>query len=222
METAVQPASANGQLNQNFLKAGKKDEARGRPVVRMKVHNRDALNLPLAGANIIGPGTHVIVCYDDEVDAIRDQVEDPQKIAQAEQQYAIDIAEQVGKGMEPQWAGKIEDLAAIIASKSDPAVNELYAKISRTTGASKQGAFQKLFKRSMKPLAMAELVVGSEHAEPQREGTQREVEKQAEAFAMALDKVLAKYNTAPSAAQIQAMVAEQLEQQLGGKAGPKR
>ena len=188
MQTAAEAPHA-GRLNQNHLRDGKKDPARGRPLVRMTVHNRETLVLALPGANLIDPGTHEIECYDDDVEPIRAMVEDPQMIAQAERQYAIDIAEEVGKSLDHPWPGSADDLARIIASKSDPAINAAYAKISATTGLSKQGAFQKLFKRAMKPLSMAELIANSEHPEHQRAGTQREVEKQAEAFASALRSV---------------------------------
>lgn len=224
MEQAVQSPYA-GRLNQNYLKSGTKDRARDHSLVKMRVHNRSTLALGLPGANLIDIGTHEITVYDDDVDAVRDMVEDPQKIAQAEQQYAIDLAEEVGKHLETPWQRSAEELLAIIRSGSDPAVTEMHQRVLRTTGQSPQSAFQRLFKRSMKPLSMAELIPNSEHPEHQRAQTHKEVEKAAQAHAEALRVVAREIvaelrgaaSAAPSEDKIAALVDARVKELLGEK-----
>lgn len=212
---AVRP----GALNQNYLDA-EKDKPRNRSRVRMRVRNRNTRALPLA-ANLVDPGEHVILCYDDEVAAVVAQIEDPQKILTAQEQFKNDLAEEVGKQVDS-WQGTPEQMRVLIESRSDARVNEVYDRVWQTTGLSMERTFQSLFKRSMRPLVSASLVENSEHPEPQRANTEREVQKQADAFAIALDRVLTKHLSGANAMtpeSIKALVKEQLEAELGGKAG---
>lgn len=229
MESAAQQGpgpNGSGNLNQNFF-SEYKDQPRGRMRVKVRVHNRNTLALQLAD-NLIGPGDQEITCYDDDALVVLALVEDPKLIAAAQEQYRNDIAEEVGKRMGDTWTGSPAQMRALIESGRDEDVNRARKDVIETTGKSVQGAFQAQNKRSMLPLDRAEIVAGTEHAEPQRAATVKEVGKQADAIAEALDRVLGKYFGGAGAVaqmspeQIKALVSEQIETQLGGKGTGKR
>lgn len=228
MDAAAMGPGLNGpgNLNQNFF-SEYKDLPRGRMRVKVLVHNRNTLALQLAD-NLIGPGDQTITCYDDDAAVVLALVEDPKLIAAAQEQYRNDIAEEVGRRMGDNWTGTAAQMRALIESKTQPDVNEALKYVLETTGKSVQAAFQAQNKRSMLPLDRAEIVAGTEQPEPQRAATVKEVEKQADAIATALDRVLGKYFGGAGAVaqmspeQIKALVSEQIETQLGGKGTGKR
>ena len=211
-----------GPLNQNFLDAKPSDPRRELPQrpttrVRMRVKVRDCSALQIE-SNLVGAGEQEIVVTREFVPKVLAMVEDPKLIAAARDQFANDFAEEVGKAIDG-WMEAPAITRRYIESRELDKVNEAVARVMQTTALSVQATFTRMNKRGMRPLDFAEVIAGSEHPEPQREAMQNEVQKNAETFALALDRVLAKYAGVVSPDAIKALVKEQLEAELGGKTG---
>jgi len=155
-------------LNQNFLTATGKDKARNKNLVHMKVVNRKTLNLSLPDGNLVGPGEHVIPVYEDHVAAVMAQVEpNPEAIVAAKEDFELQMARVVQEKLGT-FSGTLDELRTLIRSKSNPTINEKYQTALATQPFSVEGSFQRLRGRDVKPLDSAEVIKGSEHAEPQR------------------------------------------------------
>ncbi len=223
--TAIEQPGAitPGSLHQDFFKP-EKEEPRGRMRVRVKLKNRNCANLQIF-SRLLGPGEHVIECYDDEAIKLTGMVEDPELMRAAQRQFEIDFAAEVMKGVE-HWNGSVADIQELMKSGADERVNASYKRVLETTPLSPQATFTRLNKRGMKPLDYVQIIAGSERPEPQRAASQKETERQADAIAAALDRVLSKHfgggAQAMTAEQVKALVSDQIEAQLGGKAPGKR
>ncbi len=160
-------------LNQNFLDHNTKDRARNKNLVRMRVVNRNTLNLQLPDGVLVGPGEHEISVYEDHVERVMAQVEPNQAaLVEAERHYKLEIAKMIKEKMaagEERFVGTTDDVLAMIRSRSNARVNELHDRLVKTEPLSIQSSFHKLHDRDVKPLVSAEVLKGSEHPEPQRE-----------------------------------------------------
>ena len=215
-DTAARAAQA--PLNQNFLDA-EKDKPRGQTRVKMRVVNRKTLALPVL-ENMIGIGERDITVYAPDVPKVVAMVEtEPHKIAQAEEAFEREIAEDVIERMR-NYDGTVDDIIPVLRARTNPEVNGIYDRLMKSTGKSMEGTFQRLHKRSLKPLVSAEVIKDSEHAEPQREALSRETQKLAEAIGIALAKQSG--GAVPSAIDVKAIVAAEVKELLGEKAATKR
>lgn len=233
MEQVVSEIGPNGRpavsINHNYLlDETSKDKARGRSLVRMRVHNRNTRSLQIHSAQI-SPGVHEVSVYEDYVNSVLNMVEDQKLIDRARDQFEADVAQEVAKEMDGAWQGSIDDLRQLIKSKSDPSVTNTYARVLRTTGKSVEAVFHAQNKRSMKALVSAEIIANSEHPEPQRKDTVREIEKytqaQAEALRVVAREIVAELkgvSAAPSEDKIAALVDARVKELLGEKQAAQR
>ena len=213
------------QLNQWFLDP-KRDERRNESLVLMKVVNRNTRAVQIL-QNMIGPGEQVIKVYRDEVPKVMAQVErEPNLIDEARKQYELEMAERVMQTIGG-FQGTPADMLRLIKSKENDEVNEVYRKLLKTSPLSVEGVFRGKYKRDIQPLVSAAVIEGSEFAEPQREELDREVNRQAGSFALALESVADRVIAAlqgkatPPAADVQALVKAEVERLLGGGDKPK-
>lgn len=227
MEQTAQEIGPQGQpiitVNHNYLLDERsKDAARGRSLVKMRVHNRNTRSLQIHSQHI-SPGVHEISVYEDHVKSVLGMVEDQRLIDRAREQFETDLAQEVAKKAE--WQGSIDDVRGLIKSKSHPGINENYALVLKTTGKSVEASFHAQNKRDIKPLVSAEVIANSEHPEPQRKDTVREIEKYAQAQADALRVVARELlselkgtgTAAPSEDRIAALVDARVKELLGEK-----
>ncbi len=218
----MESLNADVQLNQWHLDP-KRDDRRNESLVLMEVENRNTRALAVLQTTI-GPGKHTIKVYRDEVPKVLAMVErEPQFIAEAARQYALEMAELVMK-VTSGFSGTAEDMLAIIQGQKNETVNAEYQKLLRTSPLSVEGTFRGKYTRDVRPLVSATVVKDSEFAEPQREELDREVNRQANMFSQALDGVADRViaalqgKAAAPAADVQAMVAAEVARLLGEKA----
>lgn len=174
----------------------RKDPARKRSMVFMSVRNRCTDILLLPNGQLIGPGTHKIEVYDDQVSAVQALVEkDASKIDAARKVFFLSLAaEMMDKHLtkdECPVESAEELVELLLAAESDKTrlddvVADALKKAFGSTPHSVESEFRRMNKRDILPLDSAELITGSEHAEPQREHVDEEVRKAAEANAQAL------------------------------------
>lgn len=174
--------------------ANNKDKARKRSLVTVRVLNRCTNGLNLVGT-VVSPGQHDIECYDDQAAGILAQVEtQPELIAQARVVYVTALAKELQSDYldETSWNGTLAELVEVISAKSvDGPIGIALAELLEKTPLSLEASFYEMFGREIKPLDSAEVLAGSEHAEPQREEMDAEVSKAAAANAQALGTALA-------------------------------
>lgn len=157
--------------------------------VRMKVKNRNTLNLPLPDGNLIPRGEHIIAVYEDSVQTVLDLVEDPKNIELARAAHDADLLADVmsAASADPEiaWNGKPEEMRKLIAERSNAGINRIYAAVLAETPFSIESAFRKLHNRDILPLDAAE-VIETGLPEPQREEASGERDRLIEALSAAL------------------------------------
>ena len=218
----VPGAATPGVFYQSYIDAKPTDPRREQPRrpttrVLMRVINRNTLSLPIK-LQVVGIGETRIEVDEADVADVLAQVEDPALIAAAVKQFANDIAEEVGKALEVPWKGTIQELQALMESRSDDSVNKIHDRVKRVTGNSVEKVFQHQNKRSMLALSFAEVIPGSEHPSPEALASSRETDKVAQAISIALQKQ-ASGGAVPSQADIQALVDARVRELLGEKTG---
>lgn len=142
-----------------------RDRPRGRPLKRVRVHNRSTLNLQTPRAWLIQPGVQEIEVYDDEVEALMGMVETkPEMIEQAQESYRLAIAEDAKQRVE----GFAGDAAAFIAevAAGNQAAREAYEYVRARTSLSPQSLFRQAMKRDPLPLVSVEVIGDAQ--EPKR------------------------------------------------------
>src|SRR5574342_424118 len=110
----AQPKGTEGTQVASLLTADVKDKPRNRPLVRMKVRNRNTAMLLVPHANPVPPGEWVISCYDDEVPAVMGLVETRQdRLRDAQKQYQRMVLSEAKKKLGT-FLGTVDDLEEAI------------------------------------------------------------------------------------------------------------
>ena len=166
----------------------RREHARNRNMVTMKVVNRNTRNLTLPDGQVVQPGESTIMIYEDNVGAVDDQVEnDEAAVKAAHKQYKLLIAEQLQQRVEGQLMQRsAEDVAGMIERGAlDRDAKDKYDELLRKTGASVESEFFRANKRGIKPLISAEILERN-IPEPQRKLQHEEWTRQAQALAIAM------------------------------------
>ncbi len=191
-----QAAGTEGTQIASLLTADVKDKPRNRPLVRMKVRNRNTTLLNLPHANPVPPGEWIISCYDDEVPAVMALVETRQdRINDARKQYQRMILSEAKKLTS--FPGTVDDLEEALlkglssAGNAPPEdIKEHIAGVLRETELSVESVFHAMMERDIKPLDSAELIANSEHQEPKRVEQVKEQNALADAMGAAISREL--------------------------------
>ena len=177
-----------------------RERIRNRNMIRVKVVNRNTLNLTMPEGQVISPGESTFQCYEDNEAAIMAQVErDEAAVSQASKHYKLEIAEQLQTRVDRLTGKTAEDVAAMIESGDlDEYAQRALAKLRKQTGSSFESAFYRANKRGIRPLVSAE-VVERNITEPQRQLQHEESTRQASILAQAMREAWG--NNGPGAPQ---------------------
>jgi hypothetical protein len=169
-----------------------KDKPLRQSLTKMRVHNRNTMNLQIGGLGaVVPPGVHEVLVYASEVSNVMSMVEDDQPTAdQAEKQHRLRIAAEVRASCDNTHGQyTAEQIDKMIREGNDSVLNGKHATIQETTPNSYESAFEALAQRSIRPLISAE-VLETGIPEPQREGMAAENTKMAQAIGEAVGKAL--------------------------------
>lgn len=144
-----------------------RDQARGRKLLRLEVHNRCTALLQVPRGQLLVPGVQDIVVYDDQVRLIEALVEPrPEMLAQAQLSYRLAIAEEAKQRVEG-FAGDAENFLEEVDSGRSQAAREAYEHVRARTALSPESLFRQSMKRDPLPLVSCKFV--GEAEEPKRE-----------------------------------------------------
>lgn len=195
---------AEGSLAQSFIDPDK-DKPRKKSMARLRVVNRNTLQLALPGGNVVPPGEHEILVYEDEVAAVKAVVEPAsRKLDVASEAFTAAILQEVKQQVD--WEDTMEALQRAIDRGKDPHIVEVYARVLANTEESIEAQFYRLENRSVLPLVSAE-VIETGIAEPQRQGMKAEQDN----LVAVLERIFA---PGGNAAQMEAIIAAKVEEQL--------
>lgn len=205
------PAPA-GAVVAEFLTASVKDAPRNVPRIKARVVNRCTPNLHIFGS-LVPVGRHEISIYKDQADALMAMVEDEQQaIKQAQTKYRKRICTEV-RELLGNFPGTTDDLLAELDAKgADSERQTAISKVLTETSLSVEAVFRQDHDRDIRPLDHAEILDGTEHAEPKVVEKKREQDTLAGAMGAALAGAL------PQALEgLAARVADLLQQRSQGQ-----